>query len=151
MKVKVFSETLVFIYRDIWRHITGYRIIYYGTHNSSQQDPALSQINPANAISSLRSSLQPEELNICQHRSEKKSCRAYCAYLSSFPNVLSYKGFKRQIHTSICTTFQARSQNCEKRLIVSSFLSVCPSVRKATRLPMDEVFFENLSRIFKFH
>ena len=72
MKVKVFSETLVFIYRDIWRHITGYRIIYYGTHNSSQQDPALSQINPANAISSLRSSLQPEELNICQHRSEKK-------------------------------------------------------------------------------
>jgi hypothetical protein len=71
MKAKVFSENLVFIYQDIWRHITGYRIIYYGKHNSSQQDPTLSQINPVNAISSLRSSLQPEELNLCQHCCEK--------------------------------------------------------------------------------
>jgi hypothetical protein len=95
MRAKVFSETLVFIYQDTWRHITGVRIIFYGKHNSSQQDPALSQTNPVNAISSLTASLQPENLNLCNQRcGGEKNCRAYCAHiliiisLLSFPRVL---------------------------------------------------------------
>ena len=55
---------------------------------------------------------------------------------------------------------QARSQNCEKRLLVSSFLSVCPSVRMG-RLGCHwmnfheiwslKILFLNLSINFTFH
>jgi len=93
MKTNVFSETSVFIYQDTWRHITGDRIIYYGKHSSSQQYPALSQTKPVNAINFLRSSLQPEDLNLCHHRCKKK-CRACCTYLSSFPRVLFLQGIQ---------------------------------------------------------
>jgi hypothetical protein len=58
--------------------LTADRIIYYGKHISSRQDRALSQTNTLNTIDSLRSSLQPEDLNLCQHRSENIN-RAFCA------------------------------------------------------------------------
>ena len=59
--------------------------------------------------------------------------------------------------------FQARSQNCEKRLLASSYQSVCLSVGLSVRIEQlnshwtnfDETwyfsFFENLSTKLKFH
>jgi len=53
-------------------------------------------------------------------------------------------------------TFQASSQHCEKRLLASSCLSVCP--HGTTRLSLQPflciliwIFFENLARKFKLH
>jgi hypothetical protein len=57
--------------------------------------------------------------------------------------------------------FEARSHNCEKRLLASSCLYVCPSVRPrgTTRLPLDgfllnlisQYFSKIWSRKFEFH
>ena len=65
-------------------------------------------------------------------------------------------------HKTKSNNFQTRSQNCEKELLVSSCLSVCPSVFPSAQnnpTPTGRIlmkfgiwaFFENLSSKCKFH
>jgi len=55
-----------------------------------------------------------------------------------------------QVKITIITTLQALRQGCQKQLLVSSYLSVCPSLRPKVkrRLPLDG-FLLNLLRLFE--
>jgi hypothetical protein len=81
--------------------------------------------------------------------------RTYCRYFQ-FCGTLSTWITKGVQYMNSFALFRARSQNCEKRLLASS--SVCLSARNNSapteRMLMKFdiwVFFENLSRKFKFH
>ena len=117
-----------------------HRVFLWGTHD---------EYRLYETIVRLAENVFGDELSHCQY--------SFCLKVCDQVNARFYAWDKRRKASRSVCKGSVISQNCEKRLLASSCLSIHP--HGTTRLPLDGIwwnfdiwgFFENLLRHFKFH